>query len=65
MQVENPKQPKIINQGSYGCIFRPGFSCQGKPLNQDKYITKIQKKRRKFNNRKGNRRKDNEAKKLR
>jgi len=41
-------EPKVelINQGSYGCIFRPGFNCKGKPIKnkQNKqYITKVQK----------------------
>ena len=39
-----PKQkPSIISQGSYGCIFRPGYMCDGKGLTTNKYITKIQK----------------------
>ena len=33
----------LINQGSYGCIFRPGFTCKGVPTNTKKYISKIQK----------------------
>lgn len=33
---------KLINQGTYGCIFHPGINCQGKKENV-KYITKIQK----------------------
>ena len=32
----------LINQGSYGCIFRPGLNCKGKTMNK-KYITKVQK----------------------
>ena len=41
-------EPKVelINQGSYGCIFRPGFNCKGKPIpdiKNKKYITKVQK----------------------
>ena len=44
----NPKpnskpNPMIISQGSYGCIFRPGYMCDGKGLTTNKYITKIQK----------------------
>lgn len=37
---------ELINQGSYGCIFRPGFNCKGKPIQTKKnkqYITKVQK----------------------
>jgi serine/threonine protein kinase len=33
----------LINQGSYGCIFRPGINCKGKPIKNKKYITKVQK----------------------
>lgn len=33
---------KLINQGTYGCIFHPGINCQGKKENA-KYLTKIQK----------------------
>ena len=33
----------LINQGSYGCIFRPGFTCKGVPTNTKKYISKLQK----------------------
>ena len=32
----------LISQGSYGCIFRPGFTCKGSPTKKG-YITKIQK----------------------
>jgi serine/threonine protein kinase len=33
---------KLINQGTYGCIYYPGIDCQGKK--SKKYITKIQEK---------------------
>jgi serine/threonine protein kinase len=33
---------KLINQGTYGCIFHPGINCSGKKENI-KYLTKIQK----------------------
>jgi hypothetical protein len=32
---------KLISQGSYGCIFRPGFQCNGRPMKTNKYITKV------------------------
>jgi len=36
---------KIVNQGSYGCIYYPGFGCDGKLRKKDeKYITKVQRK---------------------
>jgi serine/threonine protein kinase len=34
---------KILSQGSYGCIFRPGFACDKAPLSKQ-YITKLQRK---------------------
>jgi len=33
----------LINQGSYGCIFRPELNCKGTPTKNKKYITKVQK----------------------
>lgn len=33
---------KLINQGTYGCIFHPGINCQGKK-ESIKYLTKIMK----------------------
>jgi serine/threonine protein kinase len=36
---------KLLNQGTYGCIFRPGVECSGKQLTSKNYITKIQKNR--------------------
>lgn len=35
----------LISQGTYGCIFRPGFHCNGRAMNSNKYITKIQRKK--------------------
>jgi len=35
----------MISQGTYGCIFRPGFHCNGRPIHSNKYITKIQRKK--------------------
>jgi len=34
---------KKISEGSYGCIFRPGYRCDGRSLDSNKFITKIQK----------------------
>lgn len=39
---ESTGELKLINQGTYGCIFHPGINCQGKKENA-KYLTKIQK----------------------
>lgn len=35
---------KLIKQGSYGCIFKPGIKCDG-TIESKKYISKIQKKK--------------------
>lgn len=35
---------KKISEGAYGCIFKPGYQCNGKVIESDKYITKIQRK---------------------
>jgi serine/threonine protein kinase len=37
------KESKILSQGSYGCIYRPGITCAGDSEQNDEYITKIQK----------------------
>ena len=44
-QDKNADQEKttMLNQGTYGCVFRPGIECSGKQLTSKKYITKIQK----------------------
>lgn len=34
-------EPELISQGSYGCIYEPGMTCQGK-VGSKKYVTKIQ-----------------------
>lgn len=41
------KEPSIrlINQGAYGCVFKPGLTCEGMIDNDDKKITKIQKEK--------------------
>lgn len=43
VKLKPQQNPKIINQGSYGCVFRPGYMCDGKGITTNKYITKIQK----------------------
>ena len=35
---------KIINQGTYGCIFRPGLTCEGMVDDSPKEVTKVQRK---------------------
>ena len=35
---------KLLNQGSYGCIFNPGINCENNKLTK-KYITKVQKQK--------------------
>jgi len=39
----DPEQITLLNQGTYGCVFRPGIECSSKQLTSKKYITKIQK----------------------
>ena len=43
LKLKSKSKPSIISQGSYGCIFRPGYMCDGKGVTTNKYITKIQK----------------------
>jgi serine/threonine protein kinase len=42
--TEKPTKIKILSQGSYGCIFRPGITCDKKPLS-NQYISKLQRKK--------------------
>jgi serine/threonine protein kinase len=35
---------ELIGQGTYGCVFKPGFKCDGKNMRTKKFITKIQRK---------------------
>ena len=42
-QDQDQKQNTLLSEGAYGCIFKPGYTCQGK-TEKKKYITKIQKK---------------------
>jgi serine/threonine protein kinase len=37
---------KMINQGTYGCVFRPSLLCSGKVGKSRKYISKVQLKKR-------------------
>jgi serine/threonine protein kinase len=39
-QVQNIK---LLNQGTFGCVFKPGPGCNGQPNTSKEYITKIQK----------------------
>ena len=40
---QHQNQNTLLSEGAYGCIFKPGYTCQGKQ-EKKKYITKIQKK---------------------
>jgi len=42
-KLTKKEKPQLINQGAYGCIFKPGLKCNGK-YESRQYITKIQKK---------------------
>jgi len=33
---------KIIGEGGFGCIIKPSFTCKGKEMKTDKFVTKIQ-----------------------
>lgn len=45
IRKEEKKKPiKIINQGTYGCIFRPGLTCDGMIDDSPKKVTKVQRK---------------------
>ena len=33
---------KLIDQGSYGCIYHPGIQCSGKPSKDKTYVSKLQ-----------------------
>jgi serine/threonine protein kinase len=37
--------PKLLSEGSYGCIFRPGINCSGLPSEDEKFITKMESKK--------------------
>ena len=34
---------KLLSQGGFGCVFYPGISCDGVPMQSKKQITKLQK----------------------
>ena len=38
---DRPTPIRLISQGTYGCVFRPGINCDGSPGEPD-YITKMQ-----------------------
>ena len=46
IMIENVsvQQPKLVNQGTYGCIYKPSFLCDGNTIKEEDYITKIQTK---------------------
>ena len=33
---------KVIGEGGYGCVLKPGLTCKGKEMKTKKFITKIQ-----------------------
>ena len=33
---------KLLNQGAYGCVYYPGFTCKGTVLREKKLITKLE-----------------------
>ena len=46
IMIENvsAQQPKLVNQGTFGCIYKPSFLCDGNTIKEEDYITKIQTK---------------------
>ena len=40
--VETNPETELINQGTYGCVYRPGFTCEGNMRKNKKFISKIQ-----------------------
>jgi len=36
--------PKLVNQGTFGCIYKPSFLCDGNTVKEEDHITKIQTK---------------------
>jgi serine/threonine protein kinase len=40
--VQPGPTPKLMGRGAYGCVYRPGISCDGDVKLTDKYITKVQ-----------------------
>ena len=46
IMIENVsvQQPKLVNQGTFGCIYKPSFLCDGNTVKEEDYITKIQTK---------------------
>src|SRR6056300_144192 len=44
-QKDTKKPIRLLNQGTYGCIFKPGLTCEGMVDESSKEITKIQKER--------------------
>jgi serine/threonine protein kinase len=41
-QDNKDPQLKLLNQGTFGCIFKPGIDCNGQIQTDKKFITKIQ-----------------------
>ncbi len=44
-KIKKDKKIKILNQGTYGCIFKPGLTCEGMIDNSNKNITKLQRQK--------------------
>jgi serine/threonine protein kinase len=40
--TSQPQTPILLSQGTYGCVYYPGFTCKGK-IQKTKYVTKLQK----------------------
>ena len=42
IQPKTPKTIKLINQGTFGCVFRPGLKCGTNAVDSNQFITKVQ-----------------------
>jgi serine/threonine protein kinase len=42
-EEKKEEKMKLLSQGTYGCVFRPGIECSSNQLTTKKYITKVQK----------------------
>ncbi len=41
--IQNMNGGNLIEQGGFGCIFKPAIQCNGKDSKNEKYVSKIQK----------------------
>jgi len=44
MSYKDKPSQELIGQGTYGCVFKPGFTCGSKSAKSKKFVSKIQRK---------------------